>query len=445
MKHPTISASGLRKSSLVRIISLYSVATIALVVVGVLVLGYLGKTWTETISFKVDDGWCKTGFEGIGRHCFGDFGLAYNRGYQESVYLPQNYAATNTPVTALIFELLRLLPYDLALILYLSGAVIALAYPIFAETRGFPVEVRSLIILAISICGAGSISAIDRGNHVAYLVPLLYLYLIAIEQKKWNRATLLLVGLASLKFWGIIFIISLLLNRRIWESIKAVCLTTVISLTALITFPGSLDGKLRIMFAMVSSKDYSNSIAGYALSFFGLARRTGCLLSTQTWCNTKSYVGTFWTSTAALSLITAGALFVLVVLHCVGFKHRIIATLLTSTIGIVLVPDAPRYNSVFVIVLVSLVFYFHRNHADVEPAWTFRDIVPWVLGITVAVTLMPLTLGTNSLTRFSTGTGEGPLIARLDFWLVPLLFVIAFLSSGVSAGLSWLRRHDQDR
>lgn len=256
---------------------------------------------------------------------------------------------------------------------------------------------------------------------------------------------MLLVGLASLKFWGIIFIISLLLNRRFWESIKAVCFTTVISLAALITFPGSLDGKLRIMFEMVSNKEYSNSIAGYALSFFGLARRTGCLLSTQTWCNTRSYVGTFWTSTAAIGLITAGALLILVVLHCVGFKHRIIAVLLTSTIGIVLVPDAPRYNSVFVIVLVSLVLYFHRNHADAKSAWTFRDTVPWILGIAIAVTLMPLTLGTNSLTRFSTGTGEGPLIARLDFWLVPLLFMITFLSSGVSAGLSWLRRHDQDR
>lgn len=430
---------------LLRTIGIACVIMLGLLIAGIVVLGYFGRTWTEAISFKVDDSWCKTGIEGLGRHCFGDFGLAYYRGYQPSAYLPNNYAAANTPMTALLFEILRLIPYNFALFAYLGGAVVALSYPIYAETRGLPTELRGLLILAISIVGAGSISALDRGNHVAFLVPLLYAYMTSIEERRWRKATYLLVCLAVLKFWGIIFVVALLLNRRFLESLKAVILTIAVSAVALVLFPGEFLSKIHAMTSMVTSKDYSNSIAGYSVSFFGLARRTGCLLSTDSWCNTKTYVGTFWTSTTALVVITFASLLVIAALHFTDTKHRFISTLLISLFGVTLVPDAPRYNTVFAIVMVALVLRRIQSQTSGQDSWGIQDVLPWVLGLSVAALIFPLTLGTNSLTRFSTGTGDSPLIARLDFWLVPLILIIVYAVAAFSVLQGWLRGYNQYR
>jgi len=52
-----------------RIIRLVMVLQALGLLAGVLWTGYAGATYSEVISFRVDDGWCQTPNEGIGEHC----------------------------------------------------------------------------------------------------------------------------------------------------------------------------------------------------------------------------------------------------------------------------------------------------------------------------------------------------------------------------------------
>ena len=50
-----------------------------LAIAGIFVSSYLGVAPTAALSFGVVDGWCSQGSEGLGSHCFGDFGMPYSQ------------------------------------------------------------------------------------------------------------------------------------------------------------------------------------------------------------------------------------------------------------------------------------------------------------------------------------------------------------------------------
>lgn len=101
-----------------------------LVVASVVLYGYRSIHWSEVQVIHIVDGWCGVG-EGIDRHCFGDFGMPYNRGYQNSMYAPGNIAASLTPVVAFGFEMLRGFSYNTSLALYLVLLAACLVAPFF--------------------------------------------------------------------------------------------------------------------------------------------------------------------------------------------------------------------------------------------------------------------------------------------------------------------------
>ena len=303
------------------------------------------------------------------------------------------------------------------------------------------------MIVGVGLCGAGSLAAIDRGNHIAFLVPLVYLYLCAIEEHKWKTARNLLVVISLLKFWGIIFIIPLVFNRRVRDVVITILQTLLISMISIAFFPGKFWAKVDSMIQMVTNKDYSNSIAGYSVSFFGLTRRTACYLSTRSWCNTKTFVGTFWTSTAALLILTVLVLVVFLVLQLTGSRGRRRLLLLSPLLGITCIPDAPRYNTVLLIVIVALVIRFAHLDAQAgkfSPESRLSSFTV-LLGLSCFVSLIPITLRTEQVTRFSSGTGEGPTLARLDLWLVPFSFAVVLTYAFLDAIRLRFRQNSHDR
>jgi hypothetical protein len=339
-----------------RILNLQMVL-LPLVLLGIIIAGYQGIQWSELLSFRVDDGWCRTGLEGIGRHCFGDFGLAFNRGDFENVYEQGNFAATSTPLTAVIFEFFRLFSYDVALIIFQSLMILSVFAPIFWSTFGYGFATRFGASAILGIGSIGAITAIDRGNHVALLVPLGLAYIVALEKKKWAQAVLFLTILSMLKFWGILLIIGLISHKRYRDSAKVILLTVFGSLGLLMFFPGQFTLKLSSMLASVSDNDYASKVAGYATSTHGLVKRISCAATTKDWCNTETH---------AKSLFSSSIMSLIIILSLVAWcwwlfriakaPIQIWGTAVLA-LAFMAVPDAPTYNTVFIVAIVALIFW----------------------------------------------------------------------------------------
>ncbi len=406
---------------------LLTIQTLGLVVVfaAIMVHGYQGRHWTAVQSFQIAYSWCKQGQEGLGSHCFGDFGLPYNRGLQEFVYSPDNYAAANTPLTAAIFEILRLVPYNYALVLYMLAVLASIAIPFLLYLRTVNLTTRLQLMVLTGAVTSGAIAAIDRGNHVVLIVPLLVGYLLAIKNEQWRRASFFLVLIAMLKFWGIIFVVALIARKQFAKSLAVAVSASTASLAILLTFPQSLGASLSGMLSMAGNRDYANSVAGFAISIQGLLRRIDCLFSDQEWCNSKLSGGALLSSTL-ISLLVAVLLTLIALILCAskGVPPHI-STAAVVSLGFLAVPEAPVYNLVLTTALVVVVVA--QKEANIPQGWMASSVA---LLAAVSVSTLPVTLYSNGLSQWASGSGEGLPVFRSDFWLVPLSWIV-FISLAI--------------
>lgn len=392
------------------------------VVIGILVHGYMGRTWSAVQSFQVNDSWCNLKSEGVGSHCFGDFGLPFYRGMRNQVYEPGNFAASNTPITALLFEILRLLSFNKALLVYLSVLLSCIIIPFGLSKNMGSISNRLVLSIFCGALTAGSISALDRGNHVVLLIPLLYFYVLAIEDERWNRAAGLLVCISLLKFWGIIFIVALIARRQWARSLLSALAVPLISVVAIGLFPGSLTGNVRAMLAMVTNRDYSNSIAGYSISIAGFFRRFGCALTSTDVCNTRISGSSFFSSThfSIAILISLFTLVFILMRSSNAPTHIWVAALIS--LGFLSVPDAPVYNMSLTAVIVSV---FAAKNVVID-SWKLSN---YSLLCALLVSNTPLTFYSNAVSRFSSTNGDSLPIFRSDYWIMPFAWIIFMLAA----------------
>ena len=387
------------------------------VVAGILIHGYMGRTWSAVQSFQINDSWCDLKSEGIGQHCFGDFGLPYYRGMKDMVYESDNFAATNTPLTALFFEILRLMSYNAGLLVYVFLLLACIAIPFLVPKSSEPILSRFQMLAFCGILTTGAISALDRGNHVVFFIPLLYFFVIAIDEGRWNRAALLLLLISLLKFWGIIFIIALIARRKWLHSLIVSFATPTITLLLLWAFPGSLPNNLRNMLAMVTNRDYSNSIAVYSISLVGLFRRIACAISSDGVCNTRSLS----TSLLSFTFFSVGILIFLMILAIVVMRAKDVPTHLwvamLVSLGFLGVPDAPVYNLSLTVAIVAIIAKTNVGFAE----WRIANST---LLLALLVSNTPITFFSNSGSRFSSTNGYSPPIFRSDYWLVPIMWIV---------------------
>ena len=145
------------------------------------------------------------------------------------------------------------------------------------------------------------------------------------------------------------------------------------------------------------------------------------MFSDQEWCNTKL-------SGDALLSSTVVSLLVVLVLSAIALclyaskrvPHQISSAAVVS-LGFLAVPEAPVYNQVLVTALVVVVVA--QAEVQIPPGWMSSSVA---LLFAVAVSTLPVTLYSNGISRWASGSGEGLPVFRSDFWLVPLSWV-AFL------------------
>ncbi len=166
-----------------------------------------------SMFFLGDDGWCdKSSSEGIGSHCFGDFGFMIQASAGDNPWLGMNnYTAAGNAMFVpfrMLYEFTG--SYNLSLGVYLAAAAAALIWPVWIFSSTWRLSWR-LSLVAASLSSFPFLFALDRGNSIVFAVPAIYGWLVAIKGGDLHKARgwLILATLVKPQF----IILSLLFLR----------------------------------------------------------------------------------------------------------------------------------------------------------------------------------------------------------------------------------------
>ena len=406
------------RDSVVRSISTVGLVGVIAFLVSVMWASYNGGTITETFSFRVVDGWCDPATEGIGFHCFSDFGQAQNAVFDESTYRSLN--AGNTPLTLVVFAIFRLLPYRPSLILYLLTLVAAPIMTIWIASRGLQWIVRISCITFGAILNVGLISALDRGNHVIWMTPILYWYLVSIHRGRTDQTILALSLLSSLKWWGFWFFLPLLIQRKWREISMSAAITVGINHVAFGFYPGSYISKLSETAKVVFDREYGAEVAKYSINLTSVFTRFICLARGDNYCD-------FSSSWANGTVATYGKISILLillsVLYWIGVRIQPSSQdflSLVPLIGILALPEAGMYNIALVTSGLALLITRRSNELTTDLEKPDRPKLSRKLTILMMAIQLPVGLMITRQTPLSGLSSDGYTL-RLQYLSVPLL------------------------
>jgi hypothetical protein len=405
-------------------------------------IGYFGESWTSVLSFRVADGWCTEAIDGIGGHCFGDYGISLSRGMSANAFVEGNVAATNTPLTVLAFEALRLVPYRVGLSLFL--AVMAVGVGMVAwwgahKRRG--VE-RAAVLFTAGFGSLGIIMSFDRGNAIALFVPLGLLYVWALNRRAWLWAAIALSVMASLKFWGILLIVGLLAKRQFRYAALSAVLTAILYLLPLSLFGGGLVEKINVILAAVTDREYGAFVSRNGVSLYSFAARLNCALQDAGGCNRDAPAASLPYATFIAVLMALLLVVWAVVMLRVFARNPFLSYVPMLALCFLAVPEAAPYNLSITVVMGAILLRwgassiaepnsFLDRPADTQRPWTV--VAAWALAGAVVLSTLPLPIWSFPDPTATTGIAAAMGQWKLSMILVPCIWTLAIVTSSIAA------------
>lgn len=200
---------------------------------------YRGVPVTEVFSFRVKDLHCDAKVQGIGQHCFGDY------------YHPRNILSTtfdnnaaysavaNFPfaITQWLEIILNLGPRG-GLLVYLAASGVALCVPAFYALSRSSGLARSIVLVVLGVSALPVLITLDRGNNIAFIVPLLMGYVALSREKRYTIAAVCLALACAIKPQFLLAYV-LLLGLRQWRALVLGAVTFLsVTLIGFLVWPG---------------------------------------------------------------------------------------------------------------------------------------------------------------------------------------------------------------
>ena len=160
------------------IVEFYSYLLMVALILGIFLTSYTGKKATEILSFNLADGNCKTGVEGIGNHCFGDFYYSLNFALESNPWL--NNVNMYPPVSNFFFKPFSLIRNhipigNLSLVIYYMICLVGIIFIIRDLAKWFNLGKPEIAQISVFVfTSAPILAAIDRGNNQLFLLPMIY-------------------------------------------------------------------------------------------------------------------------------------------------------------------------------------------------------------------------------------------------------------------------------
>ena len=291
-------------------------------------------------------------------HCFGDFGFPYQNAINETTYSTGSLAAANTPFGVFLFELLSRAEYNIALIFMQISMLAGFVGTVYWGSLARDIHTRLMLVLFVGVGSVGSIVAIDRSNLIGFLAPLILLFVVFIDKKLWIRASLVLVLIAGLKFWGIVFVVGLIAKKQLKFALLCLVLTPLSYLFFFATaeWNKNLFEKIRVTFEAITDKEYSSLISKYGVSIYSGLVRINCSFQDASGCDFNR-PSAYLDHSVVIAIICAVILLLWACASMIYFaRNRFLAYTPLISLGFLVVPDAPAYNLVFALPAVALLF-----------------------------------------------------------------------------------------
>jgi hypothetical protein len=230
---------------------------------------YLGVDIYSSRSFIGADGWCDSVSQGLGSHCWGD--------YYYPIFLvvsqpnPWLEYANPYPAASLVtFMITHVLGSitgisQAGLVIFLGVMVLLIGWSVWAGTKGLALEPRLILFTTLTFFSPPLISALDRGNSVGFIVPLLVWLYWSLRNKSDNQGMLAIVLLTLVKPHFAVLLFILLLRGKITTLIKGVLLGGTIHILGFLIVAGDrfpiniYDWLARL----VSYQDYTSVESGW--------------------------------------------------------------------------------------------------------------------------------------------------------------------------------------
>jgi len=402
----------------------------------IIIFGYQGKFWSQEVIFLINDGHCKT-LEGIGLHCFGDFGFPFNGVKDPLLYSENNLVLTINPPMIFVFKLLGVLPYKQAMFLYLFCSILAICSPFFNRSSKITVSDKIIWSIVTGLLSIGSLAALDRANNVIFTVPLLFGYIFAVHKSRWNLALLMVVLIAALKIWAIFLIVALVARGRYRHAGLAVFLSGLVNFLPIMALhllghPYGLLAKLRFTVGAMFNVGYANHVSTYSISFSALLKRIFCIFNSNTACNMPEASRAVVGSSVVKTLIIIVCLVIVYGLFKIKNVPQYVWMTAISGLPVVVVPDAAIYNSSTVVAGLAAILAFQvvdqrEVKQKLSKIWEILTSLP------IVVSLISFSAVSNSNRSTSALLVNGNIYWRSYWYAIPAAWAVFYIGAIVLA------------
>jgi len=213
--------------------------------------------WVAASYFRVDvagslvwpgsDGFCDVPTQGVGLHCFSDLSLHLGVGRSlvpEDPGLVQ-YTSNLPPgsrIVLWIFQVLAsLVGFRATFAVYLALSAAALLVPALWAVRGRSWPHAAVIVVLTSIATVPFLAVLDRGNTIAFAIPFIFLFILALARGQDALAITSVVLAAQLKPQFGLLVFGLFILRRWRVGVLAIGASGTVFLGSFLIFaiPGA--------------------------------------------------------------------------------------------------------------------------------------------------------------------------------------------------------------
>lgn len=187
---------------------------------------YLGFDVYSSRSFPSGDGWCESASQGFGSHCWGDYyyplflvlsqpnpWLEYQNPYPAASLIPFLIAHFLGSATGLA---------QAGLVIFLGTMTLLIGWSVWAATKGMALEPRLVLFTTLTLFSPPLVNALDRGNSVGFIIPLLVWLYSSLRNQSENQGVLAIVLLTVIKPHFAVLLFLFLLRGQFKALIKGI-------------------------------------------------------------------------------------------------------------------------------------------------------------------------------------------------------------------------------
>ena len=206
----------------------------------------------------------------FGIHAFGDYVIGNVWASLDNPWIEAE-TVNYLPPVLLLFWILGLLPYSVGLSVFFVAIVGATVAPMVLASRGYPLAVRTLLIVLLAVMTGPALATFDRGNTQGLLPIVLFMFALAVIKQRWGWAAVMIAIATVVKIYPVVLILVFIALRKYrWAVVTVAMSAASVVLTLPIMATGGLGSFGAVIEAVLQWQERTvDDFLQYNVSFAG--------------------------------------------------------------------------------------------------------------------------------------------------------------------------------